>query len=595
MLPWRAWFLAAVATAAVATASAARRPPNILVMLADDLGIGDLGCYGNTTIKTPNIDKLASQGVKLTHHLAAAALCTPSRAAMLTGRYPSRYGLVGDDDNKAAPVLLHVSSQAHLPLDEVTLATALSAANYTTALVGKWHLGMQCGFLGRSCPGPLNHGFDTFYGIPVTLFFEFRGPYPFWKFDLSQPAYQRLVGTWMVAMVSIVLGRKYLEWKIRSVILLLLLSNGFFFLYWFKVAHIGINEECRWGVSPWLHRMANSMVIRQDKVVEQPIRLDGLSQRLVKESREFLAQHAKDEQPFFLFHSFPHVHTPMFSAPHMKGVSKHGSYGDNVEEMDESVGALMDALREFDLEDNTIVYFTSDQGGHLESVDFQGRRIGGHNGRFKGGKAMGGAEGGIRVAGIYRYPGHLPAGATLDSPTSLMDLMPTVLDLAELPSVHELVPAAPRKDLDGESIADLLKGESRSPARPPRIFLHHCRKNIHAVRVDTGDHVYKMYLYKHKWFPGSTQCGWGHTEGCHCSKDKMHDLTKQPELYDLVRDPYEDHDPISPKTEEYKKVVGALMQHLNEWTRTVHYPSPQLASRLDVALLPWRQPVCFNC
>ncbi|XP_042889021.1 arylsulfatase H-like [Penaeus japonicus] len=598
MVSWRVLSFLVVAGVVGTTTAAGKRPPNILVMLADDLGIGDVGCYGNTTIRTPNIDKLASQGMKLTHHLAAAAMCTPSRAALLTSRYPSRYGLVGSD-GWGSPVIAHVASQARLPLDEVTLATALLNANYTTALVGKWHLGSFCNFLGRSCPGPLNHGFQTFFGIPVTLFFEFRGPYPFWKFDLEKPEYQRLLGTWVVAMVSLVLGRKYFSWKLRSIFFLLLVVNALFFVYWFTVAHVGINKECLWGVSPWLQRMANSLLMRQDKVVEQPIQLDGLSQRLVKESREFLKDHAKDDKPFFLFHSFGHVHTPMYSAPHMTGVSKHGSYGDNVEELDEGVGALMAALKEHGLEDNTIVYFTSDQGAHLEAMDLEGRRIGGYNGRFKGGKVMGGAEGGIRVAGIYRYPGHIPAGKTLDTPTSLMDLMPTVLDLAGLPNVHDIMAKShslmERKALDGESIADLLKGETRPPSHPPRIFLHHCRKNVHAVRLVTDKHIYKMYLYKHKWHPGSTQCGWGHSVGCHCHPTWMHDLTKQPELYDLKVDPYEEKDPINPNTKEYKEVVGHLQRHLEEWHRNVHYPTPQLTSLFEVAWTPWMQPVCLNC
>ncbi|XP_064113698.1 arylsulfatase H-like isoform X1 [Macrobrachium nipponense] len=571
----------------------ARRPPNILVILADDLGIGDVGCYGNDTIRTPNIDRLAAEGVKLTHHLAAAPMCTPSRAAMMTSRYPARYGLVPNERLETV-VIPHISSRVALPLDEVTLATALRAANYTTALVGKWHLGMYCNLFGESCPGPLKHGFDTFYGIPVTLFMEFRGPHPFWVFDLEKPGFQRLAFTWLLSVVSLAFAKKKLKWSLFTLVFLLLLTHAILFVFWFFTAHVGLDKGSLWGVSNWLHRAANSRIFRQDKVVESPIELDGLSQRLAAESRKVLADFAKDDKPFFLFHSLAHVHTPMFNAPNRERASKHGRYGDNIEEMDESIGTVLDSLKEFGLEDNTLVYFTSDQGGHLEAIDDDGQRIGGHNGLFKGGKAQGGPEGGIRVAGIYRWPGHLPGGAVVDTPTSLMDLMPTFLDLAGLPPLGELVPSAANKDLDGQSIADLLMNGDRSPPQE-RIMIHHCRQAIRALRLVRGDHIYKMHLAKVKWFEGSTQCGWGHTTGCFCYGDKFHlDISHAPELYDLAVDPYEDK-PIDPETKEYKEIVDFLRMYLKNWQGSVHYPDPPMSNMADVMWRPHHQPMCWHC
>ncbi|XP_068228348.1 steryl-sulfatase-like isoform X2 [Palaemon carinicauda] len=579
----------AIALTSSPLVSAAKRPPNILVILADDLGIGDVGCYGNDTIKTPNINRLAAGGVKLTHHLAAAPMCTPSRAAMMTARYPARYGLVPNERLETV-VIPHISSKVALPLDEVTLATALKAANYTTALVGKWHLGMYCNLFGLSCPGPLKHGFDTFYGIPVTLFMEFRGPHPFWECNIQDPAFQKLAFTWLLTVVTLVISKSKLKLRLFTLILLLLLTHTFLFAWWFVATHVGLGKGSLWGVSNWLHRAANSKIFRQDKVVESPIELDGLSQRLAAESRQFLADHAKNDRPFFLFHSMAHVHTPMFTAPYRAGLSKHGRYGDNIEEMDESIGVLLDSLKEFGLEDDTLVYFTSDQGGHLEAIDDDGQRIGGHNGRFKGGKAQGGPEGGIRVAGIYRWPGHLPKGAVVDTPTSLMDLMPTFLDLAGLPPLKELVPSAANKDLDGRSIADLLTQGDVSPPKE-RIMIHHCRQAIRAVRLVRGDHVYKMHLGKVKWHEGSTQCGWGHTTGCFCYGDKFHlDISHSPELYDLSVDPYEDS-PISPNADEYKEIVPFLQEYLKEWKASVHYPDPPMSNLEDVMWRPHYQPV----
>ncbi|XP_045134408.1 arylsulfatase H-like isoform X3 [Portunus trituberculatus] len=577
-----------------AAVSVSAKRPNVLLFLADDLGIGDLGCYGNTTIKTPHIDRLASDGVRLTHHLAAAAMCTPSRAALLTARYPVRYGLEEGPEDYLLPVILHITSQSGLPADEITIASALTAANYTTGLVGKWHLGMNCTLFGRSCPGPLNYGFQSFYGIPVTLFQEFRGLHAFWKFPLHDRRFQGLAVAWMTAMVSLFLARRRKVLGSCTGVLLLMATHLLLGGLWFTFAHYSKNSESRWGVSPWLFKYANSRLFRNDQVVEAPIELDGLSQRLVEESRRFLEAHARDEKPFFLMHSFGHVHTPMFSAPHMAGRSKHGRYGDNVEEMDDSVGKVLATLAELGLEDNTVVYFTSDQGGHLEAVEDTGERIGGHNGRFKGGKRQGGSEGGIRVPGIFRWPGHIPRGVTLDTPTSLMDLMPTLLSLAGLPRVHTLVPQAMNKELDGEDISELLlKGAKGS--KTPRLFLHHCGTSLHAVRMVSGDHVYKMHLAKPKWWKGSTQCGWHHTTGCDCHGPNVTDLSSQPELYDLLSDPYEDYPPISPDSSEYKSVVHDLKEYVRQWKERVTLPPSQLTTLANALWKPFYQPHCHTC
>ncbi|GFQ89743.1 steryl-sulfatase [Trichonephila clavata] len=115
--------------------------PNFVIFLADDLGYGDVGCFGNYSIKTPNIDKLAANGVKLNHHLTAAAVCTPSRAALLTGRYPVRSGMESSSRNK---VFFFVAASGGLPENEITIAKALKKKQYTTGIIGKWHLGNDC-------------------------------------------------------------------------------------------------------------------------------------------------------------------------------------------------------------------------------------------------------------------------------------------------------------------------------------------------------------------------------------------------------------------------------------------------------------------
>src|SRR6185436_12538239 len=131
------------------------KPPNIIIIFADDLGYGDLGCYGHPTIRTPNIDKMAAEGMKFTTFYSAAEVCTPSRAALLTGRLPIRSGMCSDTRRVLFP-----DSAGGLPASEVTLAGALKAKGYSTACVGKWHLGHLPQYT------PMKHGFDSFFGLP---------------------------------------------------------------------------------------------------------------------------------------------------------------------------------------------------------------------------------------------------------------------------------------------------------------------------------------------------------------------------------------------------------------------------------------------
>src|SRR5262245_31453188 len=136
----------------------ATAPPNIVIILADDLGYGDLGCYGAPNIKTPNLDRMAAEGMRFTDFYVAAEVCTPSRAALLTGRYPIRSGMCHDDFR-----VLRTRSLGHLPADEVTLPELLKTRGYTTGAVGKWHLGVWS----LNPDGhPMKHGFDSFLGVP---------------------------------------------------------------------------------------------------------------------------------------------------------------------------------------------------------------------------------------------------------------------------------------------------------------------------------------------------------------------------------------------------------------------------------------------
>lgn len=557
-----------------------QRPPNIVILLADDLGIGDVGCYGNKTIKTPNIDSLAREGVRLDHHLTASTFCTPSRAALLTARYPARYGMVGDKNTP--PVIVHVASKVRLPQEEITLAKALAAANYTTAAVGKWHLGSGCGILGKGCLAPQQHGFHHFFGLPFSLDSNQASSQPFFYFPLdgSEPFYQILLTVALASVVTLwwLCARRPLLLGLCLSVLTIGLTST-----WFVRTHYRFHTKTWWRVSHWMNRHLNAVLMEDGEVIQQELIREGLSQKLASHSAGLIAQYARKEQPFFLYHSFAHVHVPMFTVPQMAGRSAHGRYGDNVEEMDASVGEILAALREHNLEDNTIVYFLSDNGGHLESIDESGQRTGGHNGLFKGGKGMGGAEGGIRVPGIYRWPGHIPAGVTLDAPVSILDTLPTILELAGLPPLQDLMPHLPYRELDGMSIADVLTKGSHPPSRT---LIHHCGGKIHALRFIYEKAVFKLQLAGYKWKPGSTQCGWGNT---FCSCHDVEDYSQEPHLYDLQQDPYEDS-PVPVNSPRYNQVVGIMLQFLAEWKDRVPYPPSMYHSVADTALLPWLQP-----
>ncbi|MEC5126174.1 arylsulfatase [Verrucomicrobiales bacterium BCK34] len=403
-------------------ATAAERP-NVLFILADDLGYGDLSCYGATRVSTPNIDQLAKEGRKFTQAYSPSSVCTPTRYNLLTGRYAWRTWVGGSTVWANDPLLIDP--------DRYTLADLFKKQGYATACIGKWHLGFgQPGMDGWDDvlgpdynrdlkPGPLELGFDYFWGFPHVSQF---------------PHY--------IAENYRVLG---------------LDSND----------PLRITPDKRPGFElDYLHRPRSGLAaaLKQEGGGETRYTHEELSDRLTKRAVEWLDDYEAGE-PFFLYLAHRNVHGPLVPAPRFDGTSEIGAYGDFLNEFDWSVGEVLKALDRNGLTEDTLVIFTSDNGGVLQykPVDYpevKGHRI---NGPLRGQKTTV-YEGGVRVPFLVRWPGRIPE-ATID--TSMVALTDTFATFAEF-FEEELPPNAAEDSFS--FLGALLDREQTTPKRESLIM-----------------------------------------------------------------------------------------------------------------------------
>uniref|UniRef100_A0A9J8A9V5 Arylsulfatase H n=1 Tax=Cyprinus carpio carpio TaxID=630221 RepID=A0A9J8A9V5_CYPCA len=533
--------------------------PNFVLMMVDDLGIGDIGCYGNDTISTPNIDGLAADGVRLTQHLAAAPLCTPSRTAFMTGRYALRAGL---GSTGRVQVILFLAGSGGLLPNETTFAKLLQKQGYTTGIVGKWHLGVNCESRNDHCHHPNNHGFDFFYGLPFTNFNDCKpGAGKGVLVDVQETLWQ----------ISVLL-------TLASLTLLAARASGLLRVSWTLVAFLAamsLLSFAAWFVPFELLRTWNCIIMRNGEVVEQPLKLETLNARLMSEAERFVERHK--DGPFLLFLSLAHVHTPLFVSEGFTGKSKHGLYGDNVEEVDWMVGRMMETIARLGLSEKTLMYFTSDHGGHIE----EGPK-GGWNGIYRGGKAMGGWEGGIRVPGIFRWPGRLNPGREVAEPTSLMDVFPTVVKLAGGALPEDRI-------LDGRDLMPLLEG--RTNRSQHEFMFHYCGMYLNAVRWHPPDSesIFKVHFFTPNFSPAGA-VGCYHTGVCMCHRPFV-TYHNPPLVFELSRDPSESR-PLSPDTEpRLAEVLERVKRAVTEHRRTLAPVEKQL-TWTKVLWKPWLQPCC---
>ena len=357
--------------------------PNIVLIFVDDMGYGDLGCYGSKT-KTPNLDKMAKQGIRFTDFYAAQAVCSASRAALLTGCYPNRVSIYG---------ALGPRTKYGIGRQETTIAELLKAAGYTTGIFGKWHLGHLPQHL------PHNHGFDEYYGLPYSN--------DMWPFHPTNKSFPKL---------PLISGKKIIEY----------------------------NPD-------------------QTK----------LTTDYTKKAVDFINRHKKE--PFFLYlaHSMPHV--PLFVSEMYKGKSKQGLYGDVIQEIDWSVGQVLDALQKNGLDENTLVIFTSDNGPWLSYGTH-----GGSAGPLREGKGTT-WEGGVREPCIMRWPGKIPPGQTCPEPAMTIDVLPTV--------AHITKAKLPKHKIDGKNIWPLMAGKKEAKSPHDALFFYWSR---HLQGVRSGK--WKLYF-----------------------------------------------------------------------------------------------------
>ncbi|XP_061698588.1 arylsulfatase D isoform X2 [Syngnathoides biaculeatus] len=572
------------------------RKPNVVLVMADDLGIGDLGCYGNNTIRTPNIDRLASEGVKLTQHISAAPVCTPSRAAFVTGRYAIRSGMAGSG---AVQVNLFLGGSGGLPPGETTFAKRLQRQGYTTGLVatpsgpqvccfkshvstsspsvstancrvnntlqtdaGKWHLGVSCERREDHCHHPNRHGFSFFYGLPFTFFNDcVPGMGTSIRAGL-QRTLRNLSALLAVGLVTLVCARARGFVDVSPRLLVALLSSSVLAV---AVWYVPFGLLPRW----------NCIVMKDRDVVEQPLTVETLPLRMLTEAQRFIERNA--DRPFLLFFSLAHVHTPLFHTAAFAGRSRHGHYGDDVEEMDWLVGELTKTVDSLGLANNTLIYFASDHGGHIED-----HQKGGWNGIYRGGKAMGGWEGGIRVPGIFRWPGRLAAGKVVNEPTSLMDLYPTLKFLAG--------DTQPDRPSDGHNLMPLLEGKvDRSEHE---FMFHYCGSHLHAARWHPADSdsIFKVHFSTPNFSPpGAVGCHDTQICLCHGEHVTHHD---PPLLYDLFRDPSESR-PLDPGEEpRHAEVLREVAEAADEHRRSLAGKQPEQLTWEKILWRPWLQPCC---
>ena len=431
--------------------------PNFIVIFVDDLGYGDLGSYGHPTIKTPTLDKLAYEGQKWTQFYSASSVCSPSRAALLTGRLPIRNGMIGSMTRVFFP-----DSQYGIPDSEITIAEKLKENGYKNAIIGKWHLGHKKEYL------PLQHGFDYYYGIPYSN-------------DMDK-----------INGITCCPGPRY----------------------WQQY------EKKRPDSSNY-----NVPLIENNSIIERPTDQTTITKRYSDKAVEFIRDNKKNSFFLYLAHNLPH--TPLYASDEFTGKSKRGLYGDVVEEIDHGIGRIIDELERNNLDRNTIVIFTSDNGPWLPFESQSGSA-----GLLREGKGST-WEGGHRVPGIF-WGGGIKS-SVIDDLGSTMDIFPTILEMSKSGQVDDRI-------IDGLSIKNTLL--NLEPSKREKVIFYRERE-VYALRY----RQFKAHFI---------------TKGVYdYPNPDIKTYMEKPLLYNLDIDPSEKYNIADENPEILKKIYEVLESHQN--------------------------------
>ena len=377
--------MAAACILCVLTSAQAAKQPNFIIIFCDDLGYADIGPFGSKLHRTPNLDKMAAEGIKFTNFYVTSGVCSPSRSSLMTGCYPARVGL---HHNETGRWVLFPGNKRGLNPGEITIAEVLKQKGYATACIGKWHLGDQPAYL------PTRQGFDYYFGIP----------------------YSNDMGA-MNGAGEVVTNRNY----------------------------------------PPLP------LLRNEKIIETEPDQRLITKRYTKEVLSYIRKNK--DNPFFLYFPQTMPHAPQFSSKSFAGKSKNGKWGDTVEEIDWSVGKVLEELKKQGIAENTFVTFLSDNGGALN--------WGANNAPLSGGKGST-MEGGQRVPFLGWWPGTIPAATTNHELATSMDLLPTIAKFSGAQAPVDRV-------IDGHDIRALLLNKPEAET-PYEAFYYYYRRELQAVR-----------------------------------------------------------------------------------------------------------------
>lgn len=404
-------------------AIAQKRTPNIVLIYIDDMGYGDIESTGATSYQTPNFNQMQKEGIFFTQYYSPQAVCTASRAGMLTGTYPNRIGFAGAIDH---------TSKMGLSPDEETIPELLKAHGYSTAAYGKWHLGHLPEFL------PRQHGFDEYFGIPYSN--------DMWP---NHPT-----------------GKNYY---------------------------------------PPLPLIENETTIQTNPDQSQ------FTTQFTEKSLNFIERNKK--KPFFLYLAHPMPHVPLFVSDKFKGKSKQGLYGDVIMELDWSIGQIRKKLKDLNLEENTLLIVTSDNGPWINYGNHAGS-----TGGLREGKGTS-FEGGQRVPCLMTWKGVIPEGIICNNLASSIDILPTISAITGA--------ALPVKKIDGVNILELMKGNFSQ--NPRDNFLYYYRKNsLEAIRKGDWKLVFPHHTRTYEGFRPGNDGQPGQTNENYFFEGGLFDLRRDP-------------------------------------------------------------------